>query len=128
MLFKAAGLSEEAIAAALKISHMTLRKYFGTELVIARGVERAKNLKRMVKAAEKNSVTAQKALHAIFDQGDKADLLNDPDFGVDRAAAAADKIRKRISKKDVVREDAVNAGVNSEWADDLPPPPGTRTN
>ena len=128
MLFKAAGLSEPAIAAAVGISQNTLRKYFAVELETGRDVQRAKNLKRMVKAADKGSVTAQKALHAIFDQGDKSDLLQDPDFGADRQLAAEEKVLKRVTKKDLVHTEAVNAGANSEWADDLPAPSGTRAN
>lgn len=127
MLFKAAGLSEEAIAASLKISQNTLRKYFAVELEMARGVQRAKNLRRMVKAADKGSVSAQKALHVLFDKGAQEELARE-DFGAEKAApvTAAEKVRSRITKKELVEQDAINAGVGTEWESDLSPPPGTR--
>lgn len=124
-LYKAAGLSEPAIADALKISQNTLRKYFSVDLMSARSVQRAINLKRMTKAANAGNVSAQKFLHAQFEKGEQADLAA-TDFGAEdvATATAADKVRHRVSKKDLVRDDAVNAGVGSEWADDLPAPPG----
>ena len=124
-LFRAGGLSEVEIAAALGIARGTLRKAFKSELGIGRAVQRARNLKRLAKAADKGSVTAQKALHQIFDHADRADLLQDPDFGAKRTAEA--KVRGRLSKKELVLQDARDAGLNNDWGDDLPPP-GTRTN
>ena len=54
------------------------------------------------------SVTAAKALHVIFDQADRQDLLQDPDFGAKRTAEA--KVRGRLSKAALVLQDARDAG------------------
>lgn len=127
-LYKASGLTEPAIAEAIGICQNTLRKYFANELDVARGVERARNLKRLEAAANKGNVTAMKALHVIFDKGEAADLLNDPDYDATRQAQREEKVRGRVSKKDLELQDALQAGENSEWGDDLAPLQNTKLN
>jgi predicted transcriptional regulator len=132
MLYKAGGIPEPAIAVILGISQNTLRKYFAPELETGRGVKRAQNLKRLEKAADKQNVTAMKALHVLFDKGEAADLLADPDFDVvqqdQQREKQKEKVRTRVTKKEVQHDEALNAGLNSEWGEDLAPLAGTKPN
>lgn len=122
MLYKAGGIPEPAIAAVLGICQNTLRKHFAAELECGRGVKRAQNLKRLEKAADAQNVTAMKALHVLFDKGEREDLLGDPDFDAGRQAQREAAVRSRVSKKELQHRDAINAGADSEWGDDLPTP------
>jgi len=128
MLYKAGGIPEPAIAHMLGISQNTLRKHFEFELNCGRGVKRAQNLKRLEKAADKHNVAAMKALHVLFDKGETADLLAEPDYDVGRRAQQEAKVKRRPTKKQIVADEAFSAGLDNEWGEDLAPLPGTKPN
>lgn len=128
MLYKAGGISEPSIARILGIAQNTLRKHFEFELNCGRGVKRAQNLKRLEEAADGKNVAAMKALNVLFDKGDVADLLADEDYNAARRQRQEQSVKSRPTKSAMALEEALAAGRDSEWGDDLAPISGARPN
>lgn len=68
-LFKGAGLSDEAIAAALDIAVEDLRATFSRVLADGQVLSRAQNLALLRRSAASGSVAAQRAIDAILARG-----------------------------------------------------------
>lgn len=109
-VWSAGGMGEEAMARALGIARGTLRKHFATEMTIGGQKRRAEVLRAMFKAAKAGNVAAQKAFLGRTDA---------PPPLPDRSER-----RRPMGKKEVVQRDALAAGADSDWGDDLAPPNG----
>jgi hypothetical protein len=118
----ACGDSQETIARALGIEDDTLRKHFQNELKTGYAKRRREVVDMLFKAAKSQNVSAIKRLEEMTRlQGAAADF--------DKSTEDAPKPRgPKPGKKEVQREEALNAGVNSEWGDDLAPLPGSKLN
>jgi transcriptional regulator with XRE-family HTH domain len=121
MLLTAAGITEAAIATVLGICRRTLQSYFATELATGRGVKRAQNLERLEAAAKRGNVSAMKALAQAFDRGESQELRAGETAAARRERAEA-AVRERMSKRQLGQRDALTAGLDSDWGDDLLPP------
>lgn len=109
-LLMAGGIAEPVIAHRIGICQNTLRRWFEEELSFGRDLKRAENLERLDKAAEKGNVTAMKHLDGKFE------LVSAKASVTDGAAV------EKLGKKEIAKAQAMNAGANSEWGDDLKPP------
>jgi len=117
-LLAAAGIPEPAIAAALGCCERTLRNYFAVELKTGRAVKRAQNLERLEAAAKRGNVSAMKALAAAFDRGESRELpAGEP--AAERRERAEAAVRERMSKRRLEQRDALIAGQDTDWGDDL---------
>ena len=121
MLLAAGGIPEPAIAAVLGCCERTLRNYFGVELETGRGVKRAQVLEQLSAAARRGNVSAMKALAAAYDRGEHQEQ-HDSETKAERQERAEVAIRERMSKRQLEQRDALAAGENSEWGDDLRAP------
>jgi hypothetical protein len=119
-LFAAAGLAEASIAAALNVSVGTLRKCCKEEIACGRSFKRAANLKRLEEAAAAGSVSAMKALQVIFDRAESKQTL-DGESETKRQERLEAAVRQRMSKRQLEQRDALTAGQNTDWGDDLKP-------
>jgi hypothetical protein len=117
-LLAAAGIPQPAIAAVLGCCERTLRNYFAVELETGRGVKRAQNLERLEAAAKRGNVSAMKALAAAFDRGEHREQSAGETAAVRRERAEA-AVRERMSKRQLEQRDALTAGLDSDWGDDL---------
>lgn len=124
-----AGMSVEEIAAALELSEKTVRKHFRQELLVGKSKKRAEVLAAMYKAAAGGNVSAQKAYIQLNALADADDNVRNPK---DEPAPAPSKAARAYKgKKEIAQEEAMSAGVNSDWGTDLDPiapPPGTKAN
>jgi len=118
MLLAAGGIPQPAIAAVLGCCERTLRSCFKTELETGRGVARARVLEQLAAAAKRGNVSAMKALAAAFDRGGHQEQIASETAAERRERAA----RERMSKKQLLQRDALMAGQDSDWGDDLLPP------
>jgi hypothetical protein len=114
-LYVAGGIAEPVIAHKIGICQMTLRKHFADELNFGRDMKRAENLQRLDDAAEGGNVTAMKHLDGKFEL-------------VSAKASFIGEERPRAGKKEIVRAEAMSAGMDGEWEGDLNPPSDARPN
>jgi hypothetical protein len=112
---RSCGESESTIAKSIGVDVDTLRKHCATELDSGFSNRRREVIGLLYKSARSGNVTAQKRLEEMT-----------------RLVGAAEEFAKgddkpaqprpvRLGKKEVQQEQALNAGVNSEWGDDLAP-------
>lgn len=111
------GIPQEDIAEVIGISHVTLRKHYGRELIIA--------------ATIANSTVAQGLFRMATAPGESSAKVSAAKFwlecraGWKRAGAEPhdrDVVREILGKKQREAQAAENAGVGTEWGDDLVPP------
>ncbi|MCF6120887.1 MAG: hypothetical protein E5X35_07560 [Mesorhizobium sp.] len=121
---------KDTIARAIGCSIPTLELYFDEELKNGWAKKRQELLNWMFNGAKKGNATLIKRLEemtrisgaaADFEaRQEKAGAGASPQQPASRAA--------KPGKKEVQREEAFTAGVNSEWGEDLAPIPGTKPN
>jgi hypothetical protein len=121
MLLTAGGIPQPAIAVVLGCCERTLRNCFKAELETGRGVARARILEQLAAAAKRGNVSAMKALAAAFDRGEHQELRAGETASERRERAEA-AVRQRVSKRQLLERDALTAGEDSDWGDDLLPP------
>ena len=97
----AAKMSEDDVARAFGIATETLRKHFSEELKDGRARRRAEAVHLLFTAARKGNVAAAKALERIT-----ADETPTPR-------------PKPLGKKEQAQLDAENAGIGTDWGNDL---------
>ena len=112
---------QPAIAAVLGCCERTLRNCFKAELETGRGVARARVLEQLAAAARKGNVSAMKALAAAFDRGEHQEQIAGETAAARRERAEA-AVRERMSKRQLEQRDALTAGQDTDWGDDLLPP------
>lgn len=105
------GLSEDEIAEAIGCSRPTLKKHFFDSLDKGRGRKKARVIDLLVASAGAGNVSAQKYLDQ---KGAAVGALDE--FDVPKRPA-------RLGKKEEAVITASNAGLGSEWGEDLRPPP-----
>lgn len=113
VLFVAGGLSEPAIAREVGVCQNTLRKHFAVELAEGRERETAANLRRLRNAADAGNVAAMKHLDGKLERAAQPPAPKDPQPRV-----------RPMGKKEVAERDAIAAGTDSDWGEDLAPPQG----
>gem|GEM_PF-885743 len=118
------GDHKTTVARAIGISVPTLELHFAEELDNGWAKKRAEVLDMLFKSAKKGNVTAQRTLESMTRTAGAAADFDKPEKG---EQAPIPRTTKR-GKKEVQREEALNAGQNSEWGEDLAPIPGTRPN
>lgn len=112
----AGGMSQEEIAAALRISVPTLTKYFGKELQEAVARRRAEALQLLAASARKGNVGAQKAWLQRLDQQGAAKAMRDRE-------RTPQRIEPAVGKKEARQQAASKiASAGSKYA----PPPAPR--
>jgi hypothetical protein len=121
ILLAAGGIPQPAIAVVLGCCERTLRNCFKVELETGRGVMRARVLEQLAAAARQGNVSAMKTLAAAFDRGEHQEQIAGETAAARRERAEA-FIRERLSKRQLEQRDALTAGQDSEWGDDLLPP------
>lgn len=123
------GDSQVTIARALGIAKDTLELHFAEELKTGYAKKRREVLDLLFKAAKKGNVTALRTLEGMtrvagaaadFDEKAGRDETSDKPIAPSRAV--------KLGKKEIQREEAFNAGLHSEWGEDLAPLPGTKPN
>jgi hypothetical protein len=75
-------------------------------------------LEQLAAAAKRGNVSAMKALAAAFDRGGHQEQIASETAAERRERA----VRERMSKKQLLQRDALMAGQDSDWGDDLLPP------
>jgi hypothetical protein len=120
MLLAAGGIPQPAIAAVLGCCERTLRSCFKAELETGRGVKRAQVLQQLAVAAKRGNVSAMKALAAAFDRGEHQEQIAG-ETAAEREARAEAAIRARLTKRTLLEREAAEAGLGSDWGDDLLP-------
>lgn len=121
----ACGDSKQTIARAVGCSVPTLDLHFEEELKTGYAKKRREVLQWMYAGAKKGNATLIKRLEEMTRlQGAAADFDKD----AETTEPAAKPRGPKMGKKDVQREEALNAGVNSEWGDDLAPLAGSKLN
>ncbi|HVL70254.1 MAG TPA: hypothetical protein VM434_00040 [Beijerinckiaceae bacterium] len=122
--YVACGMRHDDIARAIGVSHPTLRKHFADELRTGPAKQRAAVIERLFNSAFSGNVSAQKHLERMTASGmAEASIARTEAGDAAPAAPAAPKRQPRLGKKEAAKEAAKNAGVGSEWGDDLRPQP-----
>ncbi|TGP22307.1 MULTISPECIES: hypothetical protein [unclassified Mesorhizobium] len=128
-LMVSCGDSKETVARAIGCSVPTLELHFDEELKNGYAKKRREILTWMERGARKGNATLIKRLEEMTRvTGAAADFEAQQKDGASPAPVAGPARAAKRGKKEVQREDAFNAGVNSEWGDDLAPLPGTKPN
>ncbi|TIP07811.1 hypothetical protein [Mesorhizobium sp.] len=126
---RSCGESENVIARSLGIDVDTLRKHCADELDNGFSNRRREVIGLLYKSARGGNVTAQKRLEEMTRLAGAA-----AEFDARQKETGATPSQPRparspkLGKKEVQREEAMTAGLNSEWGDDLAPLPGTKPN
>lgn len=120
----AVGESHDTIARALGINRETLAKYFDAELTTGAAKKRMQVIAWMFKFAAKGNATLLKQL---AERTGAAVGREEFDKSVDAKMPSPPR-RPKLGKKEIQREEAFTAGLNSEWGEDLAPLPGTKPN
>jgi hypothetical protein len=120
-LLMAGGIGEEGIAAIFQLSVNCLRKHFADELLHGRAQKRAENLRRLERAAEEGAVTAMRVLQLVYDKAEAREQ-HARESAAERRERAEAAVRQRVSKRQLLERDALTAGLDSDWGDDLLPP------
>ena len=108
-MFLSCGMTNEQIATAIGVSHVTFAKAFADEIQNGRGRARARILGWLQKSARSGNVTAQKKLEEMSRL-------------TEAAASFEQQVAPARGKKEVAQQEAADtlAGT-SEWGDDLNP-------
>lgn len=123
------GDSQETIARAIGIAKDTLELHFAEELKTGYAKKRREVLDLLFKAAKKGNVTALRTLEAMTRvAGAAADFDERAGQGEENDKPITPSRAVKLGKKEIQREEALLAGQNSEWGEDLAPLPGTRPN
>ena len=101
----------ETIARALRIDKCTLQKHYGYEIQHGAANQRRLIVDLIFKGAQAGNASLQRRLEEIT-------RLGLDDLGEEKPAKLPN-----IGKKAIVRDAAMKAGTQSEWGDDLKPPP-----
>jgi len=121
MLLMAGGIGEAGIAAIFQLSVNCLRKHFADELLHGRARKRGENLRRLERAAEEGAVTAMRVLQLVYDKAEAREQ-HARESAAERRERAEAAVRQRVSKRQLLERDALTAGLDSDWGDDLLPP------
>lgn len=124
---RSCGESEATIARSLGVDADTLRKHCSDELDNGFSHRRREVIGLLYKSARTGNVTAQKRLEEMTRLAGAAAEFDDKSKQAGAPPSVAARPVKR-GKKEVQREDAFNAGTNSEWGEDLAPIAGTKPN
>lgn len=126
---RSCGESENVIAKSLKVDVDTLRKHCAAELDNGFSNRRREVIGMLYKSARGGNVTAQKRLEEMTRvAGAAADFdAKQKEAGTAGPTTPAPRMLKR-GKKEIQQEEALNAGLNSEWGEDLAPIAGTKPN
>lgn len=116
--------SQDVIARALGIKDDTLRKYFPTELANGAAKKHKEALALMWKFAKKGSATLINKLVERTQAAASVASFDKPES--DLPSTRKPVVAVKRGKKEIARENAINAGLNSEWGEDLAPLPGTK--
>jgi hypothetical protein len=119
----ACGDSQNTIARAIGIEDDTLRKHFDEELKNGYAKKRREVLNWMYEGARKGNATLIKRLEEMTRLAGAAADFDRAGDKPETPAAPQPRVR-RMGKKEQLREDALTAGVDNEWGDDLAPPSG----
>ncbi|MGR4927290.1 hypothetical protein ACIPUD_10835 [Bradyrhizobium sp. CAR08] len=114
------GMPVEEIASAMDMAVNTLKKHFRLELKIGRSKKRAEMLMAMFNSGKGGNVSAQKSYlqHLLLADADDAVQNPSADEPATTSAKAASGYK---SKKEAAQEEALTAGVGSDWGSDLDP-------
>ncbi|MBS4019549.1 MAG: IS1 family transposase [Dechloromonas sp.] len=112
------GMPKTEIAAGLGIDENTLRKHFEHELHIGLSRRRVEVLDLLFSAARKGNVTAQKKLEEMGARAAAEANFHDRPENEPRQADAVSKAPK-LGKKESQQIEAENAGLGTDWGDDL---------
>jgi hypothetical protein len=115
--YTACGMSHDGIAKALGISDETLRKHFAEELSSGKAKRRAEVVDILFAAARKGNVAAAKTLEQMTGKS----LALAEFMGHDKPASRPVEKSRRLGKKEQAAQDALEAGVGTEWGTDLLP-------
>lgn len=121
----ACGDTHDVVARALGIDPNTLRKHFESELAHGYAKKRREIVDMLFDGAKKGNASLIKRVEEMTRlAGPAADFeARDP------AGTEQKRTRQPVKgKKEVQRDEAMNAGLSSDWGDDLPVLPGTRPN
>ncbi|ESY89028.1 hypothetical protein X739_00585 [Mesorhizobium sp. LNHC220B00] len=126
---RSCGESEATIARSLGVDSDTLRKHCADELDSGFSHRRREVIGLLYKSARNGNVTAQKRLEEMTRLAGAAEEFEakQKDAGAAAAPVAPPRATKR-GKKEVQHDEALNAGLNSEWGEDLAPLSGTKPN
>ena len=120
------GDSKAMIARAIRIDADTLDKHFAEELLNGAAKKRREVLDMLYRGAKKGNATLIRRLEEMTRiAGAKEDFeqLEKPKGQTVPPARAV-----RPGKKEIVHQEALAAGIGSEWEEDLQPQSGTRPN
>ncbi|MGX9145923.1 hypothetical protein [Mesorhizobium sp. 128a] len=125
---RSCGESENVIAKSLKIDVDTLRKHCAEELDNGFSNRRREVIGMLYKSARGGNVTAQKRLEEMTRLAGAA-----AEFDARQKETGATPVTRparsaKLGKKEIQQEEALNAGLNSEWGEDLAPLAGTKPN
>jgi hypothetical protein len=123
----ACGDSQETIARALGIEDDTLRKHFGDELKTGYAKRRRQAVDLLFDGAAKGNASLIKRVEEMTRLAGAAADFDRPD--APRPAAGSRKVKaNKLGKKEIAHDKAMVAGSDSDWGDDLRPPPNVLPN
>jgi hypothetical protein len=123
-LMVSCGDSKDTVSRAIGCSIPTLELHFEEELKDGWAKKRREVLRWMEAGARKGNATLIKRLEEMTRlAGAAADFDRGAGDQSETPAAPQPRVR-RMGKKEQLREDALTAGVDNEWGDDLAPPSG----
>ena len=120
--------SKRMIARALNIDEDTLNKHFVEELENGAARKRREVIDMVYKGAKKGNATLIKRLEEMTRISGAKEDLDQPENPKGKSAAPTSPRAPKRGKKEIQRDEALLAGQNSEWGEDLAPLPGTRPN
>lgn len=111
----AVGDSHDTIARAIGIDANTLRKHFAEELATGSAKRRRQVVDLVFTGAEKGNAT-------LIKRAEEMTRVASADIG-EQEEPKAPKLQK-LGKREIVQQEAREAGKGGEWGDDLEPLPG----
>ncbi len=119
---RACGDTHDTIARALGIDDDTLRKHFPGELLNGSARQRRKVVEAVFRGVDNDNATLiKRAEEMTRASAGSADL--DGETRPEKPPR-----QRKLGKKEVQHQEALAAGADSEWGEDLQPPPGTPVN
>lgn len=118
----ACGDSQETIARALGCDAKTLRKHFVAELATGYAKQRRAAIALLFDGAAKGNASLIKRVEEMTRMSAAA-----ADFDRPETAARAPRAAKP-GKKEILHQEALAAGLDSDWGEDLKPPPNSLPN
>lgn len=116
-IWKAGGMTDEDIARALNIDAETMKKHFAFELRTAWAGKVAKVIEAQYEAAVKGNVSAQDKFLSRAKVVGAMEGIFAPERG--KLATPRASRTEKLGKKEKAQVDALSAGENSDWGDDL---------